>query len=374
MTVPSLQDYEYQYEDTGMVLNSFDAGVVAELPFIDVTRVAGLDSPEFRTATRDHEGLDGGFVDAEFMTMRTVVVECVLYANPTDPEAITDTIRYNFRPGSDARPFYFKHPGKPVRVVFGKALGARYDVNELRRVGRTEAQLTIQCPDPYIYDADVVTTEGNIAASPGTGIVFNMSFNLTFGGTATGDPGGADVINVGNHDMYPLITIFGPVVQPTIVESNSGKWMGFDLTLTKTDYLVIDTRKHTIYLNGIQSRRSSLVVGSSWFSIAPGDTTIFFYGTAGVTGTASGASAGTTSRLITLDADASDISIGDRIRLTTSTGVLKEPTVFTVYSMNSAFGFTNIDFTPNALAATATGDLVVAGVPYITVEARSTWY
>src|SRR4051794_34797186 len=124
MAIPSLQDYEYQFDDDGMPLNSFDAGVVAELPFVDVTRVAGLDSPEFRQATRDHEGLDGGYVDAEFMTIRNVTIECVLYSDPVDPEALPDLIRYNFRPAKLTRPFYFKHPGKPVRVVFGKALGA----------------------------------------------------------------------------------------------------------------------------------------------------------------------------------------------------------------------------------------------------------
>lgn len=63
--------------------------------------------------------------------------------------------------------------------------------------------------------------------------------------------------------------------------------------------------------------------------------------------------------LIASDADAADISIGDLVTLETSAGVLKESgKVFTVTSMPSSSGFTNITYTPNSAAIVTAGDVM----------------
>lgn len=62
--------------------------------------------------------------------------------------------------------------------------------------------------------------------------------------------------------------------------------------------------------------------------------------------------------LIASNADATDFSVGDYVRLFNSSGALKQSTVFTITSMPSASGFTNITFTPNASANTVSGDLM----------------
>lgn len=59
------------------------------------------------------------------------------------------------------------------------------------------------------------------------------------------------------------------------------------------------------------------------------------------------------------ESDALDISIGDLVQLTTSAGVLKEETIFTVTSKGTAFGFTNINYTPDSAALNTPGDLMV---------------
>jgi hypothetical protein len=62
--------------------------------------------------------------------------------------------------------------------------------------------------------------------------------------------------------------------------------------------------------------------------------------------------------LVATNADAADIRLDDRVILTNSGGTLKEQTVFTVYDMVSAFGFTNIYYLPNSAAFTVTGDIM----------------
>lgn len=281
MTVPPLQDYEYQLEDDGVLLNPSIADYTATLPFIDIDKVSGLDSPEYRLSQRDHEGVDGGYVDAEFLTTRTIVVEGTLYADPNDADTVCDTLRYNYRPMKDTVPFYYKHPNKPVRLIYGKPQGVRYDVERLRSEGKTAIQLTILCPDPYIYDATLQQQfEGRITYQ-GSGHGFNHGFNLSFGGDV-GDPGGLEVFNSGNHIAYPLITIFGPVTNPVISESSSGRHIGLSITLGNGEYVTIDTRRHRVTLNGMVSRRNTVTAGSRWPYVKPGTSSFTFSGSSNV--------------------------------------------------------------------------------------------
>ena len=90
--------------------------------------------------------------------------------------------------------------------------------------------------------------------------------------------------------------------------------------------------------------------------------TVYPVGTSftGETATAAGSSA-TANYLVCTDADAADITIADSVMLYNSSGTLKEGTVFTVTAKPSAFGFTNVTFTPNAQAITVSGDQLRVG-------------
>lgn len=67
---------------------------------------------------------------------------------------------------------------------------------------------------------------------------------------------------------------------------------------------------------------------------------------------------GTTSLITVLDAQAIPFPVGSRFQLyTAALRTAKESTVFTVTAKNSAFGFTNISFTPSASTAVLTGDV-----------------
>jgi hypothetical protein len=373
---PTLNDYEYMLDDDGVLLNAESAGVTAVLPWIDVNKISGLDSPEFRTAQRDHEGVDGGYIDSEFMSMRTVVLEGTIYADPADADTLCDALRYNYRPTSETRPFYFKHPNKPPRVVFGKAQGARYDVEQLRRWGSTAVQLTIVCPTPYIYDADEIVGIGDLGGQD-TGHGFNHGFDYGFGGNNNYD-GSVAVFNAGNHVAYPTVIINGPISQPALIESSTGKRVAFDVSLSNVDWLEVDFRRHRVTLNGVFSKRSSLLTGPrSWWSIPPGTSSIKLTGTQG-SGTGSAiavADSATADYIEVTDADAGDVVVGDRVHLYDTSNVMKETTLFTVTSKTIlGTGNTQIFFTPSAATVPLTTDKVIAGNATFQVSMRSTYY
>lgn len=275
--MPSISDYTFQYGDMGVLLNSDSV----TFPFIDVTKVSGLDSAPLRATTDEHQGMDGTYVDTPFMSMRTIVITGTLYNDPIDPDGLLDTLRANYATNSLV-PFYFQLPGRPLRFINAQGGGCLYDIDTNRRIGSTPIQLTALAGDPYIYDwpAQVGIVSVPTIVTVGTG--FNMAFNVGFGGTIPNAY--VTVTNAGTHTAYPVIAINGPVTNPVLADA-FGVTMSFSISLSAGDQLVVDCRNKSVVLNGTVSRRTTLA-GLKWFSVPAGMSDSFAFGAASGTGSA----------------------------------------------------------------------------------------
>jgi hypothetical protein len=268
-----LNDYTFQLDSTGVTLNTD-----VTIPFVDIDKVSGLDSAPYRETVRDHEGNDGGFMDAEFEKGRDVILEGTIYANTANVEAYLDTLKANYAPVQTPIPFYIKAPGVVERLVFVKPRGVRYDWATARRLGITSAQFLMYAEDPRIYDASQSTLNINYGGDTGLGFSFNIGFNLDFGGGAT--PGGGSVTNSGNRPTPPTFIILGPVTNPTITNATSSHTMLFNIILGAGETLTINTRDRTVYLNGTANRRN-VMASPDWFFLDPGTTFITYGGLTG---------------------------------------------------------------------------------------------
>lgn len=147
------EDFTFQLGDFGVTLNT-DAN---SLPFVDIDSVNGLDNAPYRTTERDHEGVDGGWMDAEFEKGRPVTLEGTVYTDGTTMETYLDSLKTNYAPSRTLIPFYFKAPGQQERVLFVKPLGCRYDWTTARRLGYSPIQFQMFAEDPRIYTANYNT-------------------------------------------------------------------------------------------------------------------------------------------------------------------------------------------------------------------------
>lgn len=259
-----MNDFEYRMGDSGTTLNPSDM----TLPFVDIVKVTGLDTPELRTTERDHEGVDGGFLDAEFERMRTLTFEGQVITNGVGTEAFLDTLKGEWAVGQGLQPLYIQHPEVQERVVFVKALGVRYDVNELRRLGSADIQFMCQAEDPALYDSTLLSLPINQGLSIASGFGFPLGFPFGFG--APVDPTTTNAYNGGNRPARATITIPGPVTNPRIISETAGKELRFLITLEASDSLIIDLYARTVKLNGTVSRRGTLQ-NPNWFMLAKGD-------------------------------------------------------------------------------------------------------
>lgn len=262
MVAPVLTDLSFQYTDAGYVLN-VDASTP---PFVDVSKIAGLDSSTVRTSTRDTEGMDGGIVEADFESVRTIIIEGTLYGTT---ETLLDTIKSNYAVNPTAQPFYFKMPGVSQRVVFAKCItGFRYDVDLARRLSMTNFQVQLQASDPVIYSSAVSTAVVSVAAALTSGRGYSRLYPLSYGGPVSS--GVFSISNNGNRPVGATFVITGPVTNPIITSDTQAKFIQVLISLSVTDTLTIDLLSRSILLNGTTNRRNLMTSLSRWFTIQPG--------------------------------------------------------------------------------------------------------
>lgn len=271
-----VNDTTFQLSDTGAILNDDQT---PNVPYVDIEGVSGLDSAPIRSTKRDHEGVDGGFMDAEFETGRDIALTGIVFANNNPMETYLDSLKANWAPSSSLVPLYWNTIETGTRVLFVKPLGVKYDWDALRRLGKAAITFTAYAEDPRIYTQTLNTLVVSLGAIISTGFAFAFAFPFGFGGVSTTSDG-IIVTNGGNRPTPPVFTINGPVTNPVIMNDTISAEMDFNIDLALGETLVVDTRYRTVRLNGTANRRA-LMTKPGWFMLQPGDNFIRFRGTAG---------------------------------------------------------------------------------------------
>lgn len=237
MVAPALSDYQYQFKDTGLLLNGNTA-----LPFFDVEKVTGLDLPDTDPNIDDSDGQHGGTVYVNYVKPRTVVVEGTLYASPATIESTVDSCIGNFIPDNTLAPFYFKHPGVSQRYVNAKAIAFKSDIDALRRIGTGAFQIQLVAADPrkYVDNADITMVAGT---------------NYT-------------PANAGNTNSYPIFTVTGAMTSVTFTNNSQGRSVVVTSTRVAGDITEVDFMTRSVKINGVQN--SAVVTTANWWDIPAG--------------------------------------------------------------------------------------------------------
>lgn len=133
--------------------------------------------------------------------------------------------------------------------------------------------LRLMATDPRIY-ADLESSGSTGLASAGGGLEFNLEFPAVFGAMAEG--GAIQATNAGNFPTHWVARIEGPCTNPIVESQEAGESLSVSITLGETDFLVLDSERRTVMLNGTASRYHLLDAGSTWFHLEPGTTPVRF--------------------------------------------------------------------------------------------------
>jgi hypothetical protein len=261
-----LDEYTFKLGDAGLILNDS-----ATTPFVDITRTVGFDSAMARETEREWEGNDGGFMDAEFEKARRIILEGLAYADIDALEMYLDDLKENWAVSRTLVPLYFKAPGVVERTFLVKPLGMRYDWETTRRYGEARVQFLAYAEDPRTYSAEELTVPILINSVSTTGFGFPLGFPFGFGTSSSGL--GTNLYNYGNRPTPVVFNIYGPTINPRIVNDDTGEEMEFLITLGTDQTLVVDTKYKTVRLDGAYNRRSTMV-NAGWFFLKKGDNHI----------------------------------------------------------------------------------------------------
>ena len=114
------------------------------------------------------------------------------------------------------------------------------------------------------------------------GLSFPLTFPISFGESNTGS---VNLQNDGSYESYPVLTISGPVTDPSLENRSQGKTLSFTGTLAADETLVVDFKNRTVLLDGSANRYNWIDDSTQWWSLDPGTNDIWFDGTSAGTPT-----------------------------------------------------------------------------------------
>jgi len=274
-TVTSLNYYSFAFN--GFVFGGTNS------PY-QILSVDGLESlPNIRNQDDNRGYADGMFTGNDFLSGRTVTITINTFASTGySAQANFNLLQAALLPQtSGTTPLQFQ-----LSAAGGlQRLNARVRTNKTvvdpnYTYGYITSQYTFFCADPRYYDDTLQTA--TLAVGNPLGRQYNRTYNLSYGGGSSTLT--TTVNNAGWATTYPVITLNGPITNPTLGNNTQGTYITIQGTYANTDTIVIDLDQKLITLNGSPAR-NLINGGSNWFSAPPGNNSFFLAGTGTLIGT-----------------------------------------------------------------------------------------
>lgn len=260
--------------------NQVFGGTSSPYQILSVDGLEGI--PDIRNQDDNRGYADGMFTGRDFLAGRTITMMIqILSSSAATAQKNLNTLQQALLPQtSGTTPLYFILSNADTeQVINARVRGFRTTVNPEYTYGYILAQVEFFCPDPRYYSSNEQTA--TLLYSPPTGRIYNRTYNLTYGGGSATIT--TNIANNGWTDTYPLITLNGPITNPTLGNSTQNAALNFNVTLSSSDAFVIDLYNKLITLNGNPARNT--LISGTWFSASPGNNSYYLTGTGTLAGT-----------------------------------------------------------------------------------------
>ena len=257
----TLDDLTYILRDDGSGVLLNDPSDVTP-PIYDVDKITGLDNSTVNSSSSQIDGAHGSYIQAKFLTGKTVVMDCHLFATAPVDESLIDNLKYNWRPAPSSTPvpFFYKLPSKPLRWIAAKPFDLQCDFDPARSYGVIPFQVQFGAPDPRSYSLPNL----RIQNTPTSGSQFDDS-------AAVG----------GNIESYPLVYFYVTAAEVTnsVTLDFSNQTIGVGTVRINCGVLqaggyVLDLGARTVtqISTATNPDYSSSIVNRQWWYLVPGLT------------------------------------------------------------------------------------------------------
>jgi len=251
--------------------------LVLEYPnYVDLTIDGLLGLPELETNDLPYSNRDGFLPGVDKLRGKAITISGTINAfDQSTFQTAVQNLRFAFEPREFETFLLVTLPGladgQQVGIGCRPRRGAEIvDVDYDNWSATFSVELF--ATDSYFYDTSYsvvnMTTTGDL-----NGHGFDLSFNHGFGGGTTS---AFIAINNGNANSWPIISFFGPMVGPHVINQNdSGNGLSFDIDIATGQVLEVDAKTRQVILTG-PANRYNTIVDSDWFRILPGNNTLTF--------------------------------------------------------------------------------------------------
>jgi hypothetical protein len=150
-------------------------------------------------------------------------------------------------------------------------------------------QIPLKATDPRYLDSVLQTVSAAVSAPSTSGLDWVTGGGLdwvTGGGLNWGTSTSTGLLSVTNNagtaDAYPLVSIAGSVINPSISDPVTGRMVSYNGQISTGQTLVIDMSPFTrsVTVNGVD--RSAALSSAQWVTVPPGATRSLQYGGSGI--------------------------------------------------------------------------------------------
>jgi hypothetical protein len=165
-----------------------------------------------------------------------------------------------------------------VKVVFGAVTQRAIPMDYTYSYYGANVTIQFECSDPRKYSLGENVKFINMPSDTDDGLDYPLVYPLDYGvDTIISD---LIIDNQGDATSPVFLTFYGPVTNPTLVNSTTGAQLGFDIIIAEDEYLQVNTRTGTVLLNGVADRLYTRQLTSSpilSFALAPGSNEMHVY-------------------------------------------------------------------------------------------------
>lgn len=225
-------------------------------------------TPETRTAGSDRQADHGSFDAPAYYGSRVITAEGFAVSPTRDLSMLAQDVMASVC-GDMTRltALIVVEPGRPARRCHVR-LNAATKVAPVYGGYAFDWSLQLKAPDPRRYaDAETVIT---LTLPTGAGTGLTVPFTVPFSIPSSVATNAAAAVNDGTFSTRPVVTFYGPVVNPAIANLTQGRTLAFDYTVNAGETLTVDFDARSVLLNGDVSRAYAISPGSAWWEIQPG--------------------------------------------------------------------------------------------------------
>ncbi|HEY1690058.1 MAG TPA: hypothetical protein VGF95_14480 [Solirubrobacteraceae bacterium] len=271
---PTLEPYQWQFQGY-----TFGPGCALE-----VKKIEGIDLPTIRSGDSGRPRDHGLFTGLDVMGGREITITGDLQLD-FEAEAGSKLAGATLPSGMEELPLYMGLPGYGTLATLARVRKRQMPVDITYALGGlAEVTLLFAAADPRWYGPTEAASTSTTGES--SGFSFPFGFDLGFGGGS--EVGALQVVNAGTIETRPILVIEGPSLNPSVTNATApgAPALTFNIALNAGDRLVVDTDMHTVtyYTAGTtvgSDRLDALAIGSQWWVLEPGTTSLQFTSTSG---------------------------------------------------------------------------------------------